>query len=207
MSAKAIREATGKHLLNTFLKGSANTSRYVVVNEDTNFGDIVLQNPWLKSEKLVVKPDQLIKRRGKLGLILVNADIDGVKKWIYERMAKDIQIGKASGKLRNFIIEPFLPHKQSEESYICIYSHRFGDTILFHDEGGVDIGDVESKALKLDIPIDGQLSETEVKTQLLKNISADKLHFVTKFVLDLYRVYVDLYFTYLEINPLGIKLS
>jgi ATP citrate (pro-S)-lyase len=41
---------------------------------------------------LVVKPDQLIKRRGKLGLILVNADIDAVKKWISERMAKDLQV-------------------------------------------------------------------------------------------------------------------
>ncbi len=116
------------------------------------------------------------------------------------------QIGKATGKLRNFIIEPFLPHKQDEEAYICIYSHRFGDTILFHHEGGVDIGDVDSKALKLEIPIDGQLSESQVKTQLLKNITPDKLNFVTKFVLDLYRVYVDLYFTYLEINPLGINI-
>ncbi|CAG2166518.1 unnamed protein product [Oppiella nova] len=203
MSAKAIREATGKDLLNRYLKGSANNSRYAVVNEDTNYSDLIASNPWLKTERLVVKPDQLIKRRGKLGLILVNADIESVKKWVSERMAKDIQIGKASGKLRTFIIEPFLPHKQEEEAYICIYSHRSGDTILFHHEGGVDIGDVESKALKIDIPIDGQLAESQVKA-LLKNISADRLEVVTKFVFDLYRVYVDLYFTYLEINPLVV---
>ena len=30
---------------------------------------------------------------------------------------------------------------------MCIYSHRHGDTILFHHEGGVDIGDVESKVI------------------------------------------------------------
>ncbi|CAG2104337.1 unnamed protein product, partial [Medioppia subpectinata] len=112
-------------------------------------------------------------------------------------------IGKASGKLRTFIIEPFLPHKQEEEAYICIYSHRSGDTILFHHEGGVDIGDVDSKALKVDIPIDTQLTDSQVK-QLLKNIPADKLEIVSKFVHDLYRVYVDLYFTYLEINPLVV---
>jgi succinyl-CoA synthetase beta subunit len=29
--------------------------------------------------------------------------------------------------------------------YICIYSHRHGDTILFHHKGGVDIGDVDAK--------------------------------------------------------------
>lgn len=37
---------------------------------------------------------------------------------------------------------------QEEESYVGIYSHRAGDTILFHHEGGVDIGDVESKVRK-----------------------------------------------------------
>lgn len=62
-------------------------------------------------QKLVAKPDQLIKRRGKLGLITVNTDFTGAKQWISQRMGKDQQVGKASGKLRNFIIEPFVPHK------------------------------------------------------------------------------------------------
>ena len=34
---------------------------------------------------------------------------------------------------------------QEEEYYVCIYSHRYADTILFHHEGGVDIGDVDNK--------------------------------------------------------------
>ena len=34
---------------------------------------------------------------------------------------------------------------QSEEMYICIYSHREGDTLLFYHEGGVEIGDVDAK--------------------------------------------------------------
>ena len=41
----------------------------------------------------MVKPDQLIKRRGKLGLIKVNTDLEGVKTWVQERMGKDIQVG------------------------------------------------------------------------------------------------------------------
>lgn len=49
------------------------------------------------------------------------------------------------GKLSNFIIEPFVPHTQQDEYYVCIYSHREGETILFHHEGGVDIGDVDAK--------------------------------------------------------------
>lgn len=59
----------------------------------------------------MAKPDQLIKRRGKLGLINVNTDFAGAKQWISQRMGKDQLVGKATGKLRSFIIEPFLPHK------------------------------------------------------------------------------------------------
>lgn len=71
MSAKAIREATGKDIINKQLgKDTAYVKcRFASVNEDTNFQDLVNENPWLKTEKLVVKPDQLIKRRGKLGTI------------------------------------------------------------------------------------------------------------------------------------------
>jgi ATP citrate (pro-S)-lyase len=43
-------------------------------------------------QKLVVKPDQLIKRRGKLGLIKVNADYKTVQEWVKERMNKDQQV-------------------------------------------------------------------------------------------------------------------
>ena len=38
--------------------------------------------------------------------------------------------------------------------YICIYSNRDGEIILFHHEGGIDIGDVDSKALIYSINID-----------------------------------------------------
>ena len=116
------------------------------------------------------------------------------------------QIGNSIGKLRNFIIEPFIKHTDEEEAYVCIYSHRNGDTILFHHQGGVDIGDVDAKALKLEVPIDGTINEQLVTKSLLVNVSAigNKRQLIAKFIVDLYRVYVDLYFTYLEINPLGM---
>ena len=40
----------------------------------------------------MVKPDQLIKRRGKLGLIKVNTDLAGVKAWVTDRMNKDTKV-------------------------------------------------------------------------------------------------------------------
>lgn len=61
-------------------------------------------------QPLVVKPDQLIKRRGKLGLIGVNKNLTEVQHWIGAHMNMDQKIGNAVGKLRTFIIEPFLPH-------------------------------------------------------------------------------------------------
>lgn len=117
MSAKAIREATGKDLINRKLPigTDAVKCQFVTITEQTNWADVVNKNPWLQTEKLVVKPDQLIKRRGKLGLIKVNADLATVKQWIAERINKDQQVGKTTGKLRTFIIEPFVPHKQ-----VCI---------------------------------------------------------------------------------------
>lgn len=210
MSAKAIREATGKGLINKNLKSSnlaVAKSRFAVVTEETNWVDLVSENPWLKTEKLVVKPDQLIKRRGKLGLIKVNTDLQGVQQWISERMGKDQEVGRAKGKLRNFIIEPFVAHQQNDEAYICIYSHRYADTILFHHEGGVDIGDVDAKALKLDVPVGGSLSIEDVKSKLLIKMPTAKQGIVADFVVALYQLYVDLYFTYLEINPLVVTDS
>ena len=34
---------------------------------------------------------------------------------------------------------------QEQEYYICIYTKRDADVILFHHEGGMDVGDIDSK--------------------------------------------------------------
>ena len=44
------------------------------------------------------------------------------------------KIGRATGKLRKFIIEPFVAHQQEEEAYVSMYSTRDRDTILFYHE-------------------------------------------------------------------------
>jgi ATP citrate (pro-S)-lyase len=49
-------------------------------------------HPWLLTDKLVVKPDQLIKRRGKSGLLLLNSDWQQVKEWITEKAGKEIKV-------------------------------------------------------------------------------------------------------------------
>lgn len=64
---------------------------------------------------------------------------------------------------------------QDEEAYVCIYSHRSADTILFHHEGGVDIGDVDAKALKLEVPVDSAApSQATIAEKLLINVAKNR---------------------------------
>ncbi|CAG8582783.1 1935_t:CDS:2 [Ambispora leptoticha] len=162
-------------------------------------------HPWLLTEKLVVKPDQLIKRRGKSGLLLLNADWPQVREWVIERAGKEIKIDLITGVLKTFIVEPFVPHPQHTEYYININSVRDGDYILFTHEGGIEVGDVDAKALKLLIPVDADFpSADQIKEKLLINVPESKKDVLVDFISRLYAVYVDLHFTYLEINPLVV---
>ncbi|KAH9468934.1 hypothetical protein Pst134EA_009458 [Puccinia striiformis f. sp. tritici] len=86
---------------------------------------------WVFSEKLVVKPDQLIKRRGKAGLLGLNKTWAEAKAWIEERAGKPVNVEGVLGTLNTFIVEPFAPHPSDTEYYVCINSVREGDMILF----------------------------------------------------------------------------
>ncbi|SGY26479.1 BQ5605_C018g08739 [Microbotryum silenes-dioicae] len=159
---------------------------------------------WVFTDKLVVKPDQLIKRRGKAGLLALNKTWAEGKQWITERAGKQVQVEKTTGTLNTFIIEPFLPHPADSEFYICINSVREGDMILFTHEGGVEVGDVDAKALTLLVPVGGELPARDtIKAGLLKDVKTGEVkEALVDFIARLYSVYVDLHFAYLEINPL-----
>lgn len=207
MSAKAISEQTGKEFLYKYICTTAavqNRFKYAQVSYDTDWDKLVQDHPWLLTEPLVVKPDQLIKRRGKLGLVGVNLNLDQVKSWLKPRLGHETTIAKARGILKNFLIEPFVPHKQEEEFYVCIYAAREGDYVLFHHEGGVDVGDVDAKAQKLLVGVGDRLSEQDVKNHLLIHVNPDKKEVLASFITGLFNLYDDLYFTYLEINPVVV---
>lgn len=228
MSAKSILEADGKAILNYHL------TRAPVIKpsplppptkhnppprlaslyfpEDKNVNDVLDQAevtyPWLlqTGAKFVAKPDQLIKRRGKSGLLALNKTWPEAKAWVAERAGKEQKVEHVEGVLRQFLIEPFVPHPSDTEYYININSVRDGDWILFTHEGGVDVGDVDAKAEKLLIPVD--LSEypsnEEIAKTLLKKVPKGVHNVLVDFITRLYAVYVDCQFTYLEINPLVV---
>ncbi|XP_065278865.1 ATP-citrate synthase [Emys orbicularis] len=207
MSAKAISEQTGKEFLYKYICTSSaiqNRFKYARVTSDTDWDRLTQDHPWLLTERLVVKPDQLIKRRGKLGLVGVNLDLGQVKAWLKLRLGQETTIAKATGILKNFLIEPFVPHQQVEEFYVCIYAAREGDYVLFHHQGGVDVGDVDAKAQKLLVRVDEKLSASDVKKHLLVHALEEKKDVLASFISGLFNLYEDLYFTYLELNPLVV---
>ncbi|KAL3960278.1 hypothetical protein ACCO45_005395 [Purpureocillium lilacinum] len=228
MSAKSIFEADGKAILNYHLTRAPvikpsplptptkhnPPARLASLHfpEDASVEDVLNQAevtyPWLlqPGAKFVAKPDQLIKRRGKSGLLALNKTWPEAKAWVAERAGKEQKVEHTSGVLRQFLVEPFVPHPQDTEYYININSVRDGDWILFTHEGGVDVGDVDAKAEKLLIPVDLSQypSNEEIAAALLKKVPKGVHNVLVDFITRLYAVYVDCQFTYLEINPLVV---
>ena len=221
MAQKAIREADGKRMMARLLKEYSGgkfdmKDRYVTVGPDTDLAKLPNKYKWLKKEKLVVKPDQLVKRRGKNDLILVGANYEQAVKWIKAKSKGPITIygafdakGKPTdkgtlGQLTHFIIEPLVPHDDKDECYVAITSTITGDTILFYHEGGVNVGDVDAKASKFQIPVGTLPSAKEMEKQLLGKVPKDRKKIVGEFIEALFKFYADLNYAYLEINPIVV---
>lgn len=146
MSAKAILEADGKAILNYHLTRApvikptplppAATHNpptklaSLYFPADSSVAAILDQAeisfPWLlvPGSKFVAKPDQLIKRRGKSGLLALNKTWPEAKAWIAERAGKEQKVETTVGVLRQFLVEPFVPHPDGTEYYININSVR-----------------------------------------------------------------------------------
>jgi ATP citrate (pro-S)-lyase len=146
MSAKSIFEADGKAILNyhltrapvikpTPLPASAThnpppklASLHFPADADVRgvLDQAEATYPWLLTpgSKFVAKPDQLIKRRGKSGLLALNKPWAEAKEWIAERAGKPQKVETVDGVLRQFLVEPFVPHAQDTEYYININSVR-----------------------------------------------------------------------------------
>eukprot|EP01034_Spumella_vulgaris_P031196 gene31196-38547_t len=128
------------------------------IQDPTSFDALARENPWVLETQLVVKPDQLIKRRGKAGLLGIN------KSW--------------------------------DESF------RENDEILFYHEGGVDVGDVDAKGVRLSLALGVVPTTEEVIASILKEVPEKRQQYLAGFIIALLRLFRDLNFVYMEINPL-----
>ena len=146
MSAKSILEADGKAILNYHLTRApvikptplppSSTHNpppklaTIYFPEDADIKGVLdaaeTTYPWLLQDgaKFVAKPDQLIKRRGKSGLLALNKTWAQAREWIEARAGKEQQVETVKGALRNFLVEPFVPHPEGTEYYINVNSVR-----------------------------------------------------------------------------------
>lgn len=230
MSQQAVREYDAKRMLFAFAAQAAQSSdaplaalaknalgdgRHNVVAEvvlprDASKDAVVLRHAWLGDAtlhhgQLVAKPDQLVKRRGKHGLVLVGKSLDESMAWIQGKAQADTTIEGLTGRFDHFVIEPFVAHEAKDEFYVCILSLRDGDQILFYEEGGVEVGDVDAKAHRMLVPTGTEPSVDAVVAALLKGVPAAQRHVVAQFVLLLLQFYNDYNLGYVEINPFVVK--
>jgi len=204
MAQRGIREYNGKKMLAKYWseyisKDFSFPGKIVLVDPDTKLDSLPKKYAWLKKEKLVVKPDQLFGKRGKHGLIKANASFDEVKTWIKARMNKDTKVGKVTGKLTHFIIEPYIEHKG--EFYVAIKSNRDGDMIYFSNHGGVDIESVWKTVSEIQVPVEADIDKIDIEKKLPKDTPNEHKKMFTSFIRGLFKFYRELGYAYLEINP------
>jgi len=207
MAQRAIREFDAKKIMELLWKDYFGddmvfAGKSAQVEPCTDWDQLKRENPWLEKEKLVVKPDQLIGKRGKQGLILLNAHFKAVKEWVLERMGKPMTLGKVTGVLTHFVIEPFLP--QRVEYYVAIKSDRTGETVYFSPTGGMDIEENWDKVVSIHLPVGASIEDVDVAGKLPSSLSSQERSLFVIFIRGLYRFYSDLCFTFLEFNPLAV---
>jgi ATP-citrate lyase beta-subunit len=208
MAKKAIREYNAKRMMAVGLPehtGGKFTydAKLALVGPDTDMDALAAENDWLKTTRLVVKPDQLFGKRGKNDLLLLDADWDGAKAWIGERMNKEVTLeaspNKPTGTLTHFLVEPFVPH--GKEYYVAMTTGRNYDTIFFSTQGGVDIESVWDTVKETHVKIMENIDDVQL---VLPDDLEDK-ETVSDFVKGMYKFFIDYHFTYLEINPFALE--
>jgi len=205
MAQKPIREHNAKNMLAKFWveyvgEGLVLSSKGAQVTPDTDLDQLAKDHPWLTKEKLVVKPDMIMGKRGKHGLILLDADYDGVKKWLGKKRGKDVTVGDVTGELTHFLIEPFV--NADHEYYLAIKSNREGDSIYFSTKGGVDIEENWDSVTTIEVPILANIDDVDVESKLPADLD-DKAKYA-QMIKGLFKYYADLGYAFLEINPFAV---
>jgi len=132
----------------------------------------------------VVKVDQGIKKRFKLGLITLDVSKDN--------LVQDVELLMKKGFSR-FIIEPFKKYAATEEKYLSLQRVRNGMQVAISTRGGVDVEEQRDSLIEFIIP-GNNLDE-------IASALGVSLEFIKKTV----EFMDDYYISFLEINPFVIK--
>ena len=91
---------------------------------------------------------------------------------------------------------------QTNFIYIILQSFRANDEVLFYHEGGVDVGDVDSKGVRMSLALGEAPTKEAVITALLQLVPDKRREYLAGFIVALIKLFRDLNFVYMEINPL-----
>ncbi|NLC70309.1 MAG: ATPase [Desulfuromonadaceae bacterium] len=193
MAQRGIREAEAKQLILDHIDFPL-VHDMVLVRPHSDISALAKDYPFL-SGQLVAKPDVLVGKRGKHNLVLLNKNFQECLEWIEKKRSAPVRVGPVKGDLTHFLIEPFIPHDQ--EFYLAIQAERDGDVIYVSDQGGIHVEEKWDQVKEIRVPVDQFLREEEVLAVLDQPLLA-------RFAAALHKVFADLDFVYLEINPIVI---
>jgi ATP-citrate lyase beta-subunit len=209
MAQRAIREYDAKTLLirhwDMYIEGLQYRGPLIQVCPGTAIRQLTGPAPWLETERLVVKPDVLAGRRGKHGLILLNASWPDALAWVEGRRETTVTIGGVQGELSHFLIEPYVD--AAHEYYLAIRTERECDVLLFGTTGGLEIESHWDLVREARIPVLAPPPGAEFYEPLF---AAEDLHPETgrqlaRFCSGLYRLFRDAGFTFMELNPFAVR--
>ena len=202
MAQRGIREYDAKRLLARilpeYLKDFSYRGELALVGPETDLEELEAREPWLKTSRLVVKPDQLFGKRGKHGLVVLDATWPEAEKYLRENMGAEVTVGGIAGRLTHFLIEPFIPHE--EEFYAAISSDSDGDNIFFSLQGGVYVEENWDKVIRWHVDVLKGIDDLDIKSGLPESLG-EKGPAIEGFLRALWRFYSQTGFAYLEINP------
>lgn len=149
------------------------------------------KNVWAKELKAlnnkdfyVVKVDQAIKKRNKLGLVFV--------KRTKTQVTKDL-LGLKKKGFDWALVENFVEHEKNEEKFIALLRTKEGIQLAYSEKGGVDVE--ENKEKLHNCVLDHFFFNSKDNLTSLNSAILQKLH----------KVFLDAHMTYLEINPALIE--
>ncbi|RAP32575.1 ATPase [Candidatus Marinamargulisbacteria bacterium SCGC AG-439-L15] len=213
MAQRGIREFHAKSLLKKHWKQYFKDqfdyqTTSVLVRSSEELSAAAKKTDWLNKKALVVKPDMLFGGRGKNNLVLFKKTTAGdiqlqdALNWIDEKSNAPITLNDGTqGQLNQFIIEPFMPHKEEQEYYLSIRTEGLDDIVAMSACGGVDIMENWDKVTEIKLPIGADDNEAAslIESHVPESIK-DKDTF-GKFATGIYKFFKDLHFSYFEMNP------
>jgi len=215
MSRRVFEGDVKEHL---FPKYGINVSPVVSISKETDLEELVKENPWLETSKLVVKPNELFGRRGKLGLVGINLTWLEALEFINDKLlGREITtIDKVKGVITRALVEKFTPHEKEDEFMASVMSIRQGAEVSLSMKGGMNVdADWEKNVKTIVISVQEKVDLERLKLALLglmvkagfykqSIFTAPQREAIIQFLANLYLCFDKEDATLVQVNPWAI---